>query len=398
MVKFECGRNGCSNEGKMQCPICVKNGLPPARFCTQDCFKKTWTVHKLIHQAAGIGTNGKSANGEYDPYPGFEYSGELRPFPRRMEHNKVKNGVQKPDYAVHGQPISEQRAKSQTQIKQLTAEEIKGMEHVCELAREVLDIAVEMAKPGVTCEEIDDAVHAACMERDAYPSPLNYYEFPKSCCTSLNEVICHGIPDSRPLKEGDILNIDITLYKGGFHGDLNDTIFIGKPSDDALRLVKTARECLDRAIAACKPGMRYRDIGNIIQKHASFNDTSVVRTYCGHGIHQLFHTFPNVPHYGKNKAVGIMQPGHCFTIEPMINLGTWRDMLWRDGWTSTTTDGKLSAQFEETLLVTETGVRILTKRRSGSCRPYFYDQLDDLGITYEPDTGVGAPTINNCEN
>ena len=195
------------------------------------------------------------------------------------------------------------------------------MKKACELGREVLEIGAKLVRAGVTTDEIDRAVHEACIQRECYPSPLNYYTFPKSCCTSVNEVVCHGIPDLRPLQDGDIINIDISVYHKGYHGDLNETYFVGKPDMESLRLVTTAYECLDFAIKSCKPGMRYRDVGAIIQKHAQANKCSVVRTYCGHGIHHLFHCAPTIPHYAKNKAIGVMKPGHCFTIEPMINAG-----------------------------------------------------------------------------
>jgi methionyl aminopeptidase len=199
----------------------------------------------------------------------------------------------------------------------------------------------------------------------SYPSPLNYVHFPKSVCTSINETICHGIPDQRPLEDGDIINIDVTLYHEGFHGDINETYYVGekaRSNPDAVRVVETARECLDKSIEIVKPGMLFRDPGNVIEKHAKSRNCSVVKSYCGHGINQLFHCAPNVPHYAKNKAVGTAKPGMCFTIEPMINIGTHRDRLWPDDWTSTTADGSLSAQFEHTLLVTEDGVEVLTAR------------------------------------
>jgi methionyl aminopeptidase len=181
-----------------------------------------------------------------------------------------------------------------------------------------------------------------------YPSPLNYGEFPKSICTSVNEVICHGIPDQYVLKDGDIINLDISLYHGGFHGDLNETYYVGesaKKNPKAVRVVETTRQALDAAIANVKPGMLIREAGNIIEKHAKSQKLSVIRTYCGHGINQLFHCAPNVPHYAKNKAIGEAKPGICFTIEPMIALGTHRDKTWPDNWTSVTQDGKLTAQF-----------------------------------------------------
>lgn len=178
-------------------------------------------------------------------------------------------------------------------------------------------------------------------------------------------MICHGIPDQRVLLDGDILNLDVTLYHEGFHGDLNETYYVGEQAQadpDSVRVVEAARECLDKAIEIVKPGMLFRDPGNVIEKHAKSRDCSVVKTYCGHGINQLFHTAPNIPHYAKNKQVGTAKAGMCFTIEPMISLGSYRDKTWPDDWTSVTTDGSRTAQFEHTLLVTEDGVEVLTAR------------------------------------
>lgn len=186
----------------------------------------------------------------------------------------------------------------------------------CKLGREVLDEAAKVCDVGITTDEIDRVVHEACIERECYPSPLNYYEFPASCCTSVNEVrkflpfffilvfwflqvICHGIPDTRPLKDGDICNVDITVYHRGFHGDLNETFFVGNVKEQHKNLVKVTHECLMKAIDIVKPGEKYREIGNVIQKHAQAHGYSVVRSYCGHGIHRLFHTTPNIPHYAS---------------------------------------------------------------------------------------------------
>ena len=188
-------------------------------------------------------------------------------------------------------------------------------------------------------------------------------------CTSVNEVICHGIPDHRPLQDGDIVNIDVTLYHGGFHGDLNETYYVGESAaknPDNVRVVEASRDCLEEAIKLVKPGALFRDYGNTIEKLAKSRDCQVVKTYCGHGIDQRFHCTPNVPHYAKNKAVGEAKPGMCFTIEPMITLGSYKDKTWPDDWTSVTADGKRSAQFEHTLLVTETGVEVLTARLADS--------------------------------
>ena len=215
----------------------------------------------------------------------------------------------------------------------------------------------------------------AAVELECYPSPLNYYNFPKSCCTSVNEVICHGIPDMRKLESGDLCNVDVTVYHRGFHGDLNETFFVGEVKQEHKNLVKVTYESLMAAIAIVKPGERYREIGNVIQKHVTPHGYSVVKSYCGHGIHRLFHTAPNVPHYAKNSAVGVMKAGHCFTIEPMIAMGSWRDVSWPDNWTAVTADGQWSAQFEQTLLVTDTGCEILTRRRENDGKPWFMDKM-----------------------
>lgn len=223
-----------------------------------------------------------------------------------------------------------------TQIKINSDEDIEAMRVVGKLARECLDEGAKACGVGVTTDEIDRIIHEAAIERDCYPSPLNYYKFPKSCCTSVNEVICHGIPDTRPLENGDLCNLDITVYHRGFHGDLNETFFVGEVKEEHKKLVQVTYEALSKAIAIVKPGERYREIGNVIQKHVQQHGYSVVKSYCGHGIHELFHTAPNVPHYAQNKAVGVMKAGQTFTIEPMISQGVWRDISWDDNWTAAT--------------------------------------------------------------
>lgn len=372
-----CESPGCNVTAKLQCPTCMKLGIQGSYFCSQECFKENWKTHKMLHKIAkGEGMDGTGEKDKYDPWPNHRYTGHLRPYPQ-TPRRKVPAHIPGPDYATHpaGKPISEQQVKQGAQIKTLADEEIEGLRVACKLGREVLDEAARIIDIGVTTDEIDRIVHEACIERDCYPSPLNYYEFPRSCCTSVNEVICHGIPDLRPLANGDICNVDVTVYHRGFHGDLNETFLIGNVSPAGKRLTQVTWECLDRAIKIVKPGEKYREIGNVIQKHAQANGFSVVRSYCGHGIHQLFHTAPSIPHYAKNKAVGVMKAGHCFTIEPMISQGTWRDELWPDKWTAVTADGMLSAQFEHTLLVTDTGVEILTARQVKDGQPYFMDKL-----------------------
>ncbi|OQR90409.1 methionine aminopeptidase [Thraustotheca clavata] len=352
-----CATPGCGKPGKMACPTCKKIGVPAniSSFCSQDCFKKYWPQHKGMHKLF-------TQPSTDDKFFGYQFSGPLRPgtvSPMRT----VPDHIMKPDYAVGGIPISEQQADRSNKIPVYSPEQIAGIREACRVGREVLDIAGRAIRIGMTTDEIDVIVHEACMERNIYPSPLNYYHFPKSVCTSVNEVICHGIPDSRPLQDGDILNIDVTIYKNGYHGDLNDTFLIGNVDEEGVRLVKNAFDCLAAAVAMVKPGTMYRDLGKQIAAVAESEGFSVVKTYCGHGIGSLFHTSPNVPHYAKNKAVGIMKPGHIFTIEPMINVGSWRDGRWPDDWTAVTTDGKRSAQFEHTILVTETGYELLTARQ-----------------------------------
>jgi len=294
---------------------------------------------------------------------GYSFIGKLRPalvHPRKPP----PPGSVVPDYGSHPDGVSlEERARPK-EIPELTGTDLETMREACRLGREILDLASRALKPGVTGDFIDRLVYHACCERKCYPSPLNYYKFPKSVCVSPNEVICHGIPDMRPIEEGDIVNLDISIYYKGFHSDLNETFFVGKCDEDAHRVVRAAYESLLAAVQLIRPGTLYRDLGAAIVGSASKSACSIVNTYTGHGVGRLFHGPPNVPHYKKNKAVGIMKPGHVFTVEPMVNLGgNGGDRLWPDNWTAVTKDGKLSAQFEHTFLVTEQGVEVLTARR-----------------------------------
>ncbi|TFK29911.1 methionine aminopeptidase [Coprinopsis marcescibilis] len=361
-----CQSSACPNgnpPSRLECPSCNKLGIRGSFFCGQECFKAgcRFKTHKIIHDLAKPGAKfSLLPEGVYNPFPSYSFTGSLHPWYPLSSKRDVPAHIPRPDYAVTGTPISEVQASGQPP-KILTPEQQEKMRTVCRLSREVLDLAASHVRPGVTTDEIDEIVHNATIERGAYPSPLNYRGFPKSVCTSVNEVICHGIPDKRPLKEGDIVNIDVSLYYQGYHGDLNGTYPVGNIDEESAKLIRTTRECLDAAIKLCKPGALFRDLGKAIEPIAKANGCSVVRTYTGHGINELFHTAPNIPHYAKNKAVGSMKAGMAFSIEPMINLGNnWADVHWPDNWTATTVDGKRSAQFEETLLVTETGVEILT--------------------------------------
>jgi len=204
-------------------------------------------------------------------------------------------------------------------IEVKSKEDIDKMREVGIIARKALDLGHSLVRPGITTDEIDKAVYKFIIENDAYPSPLNYNHFPKSLCTSVNEIICHGIPDSRPLEEGDIVNLDVTVFKLGFHVDLNETYHVGKVSESSVFLVEKAYRGLEEAEKLLKPGTMYRELGNVIGKYIEEHGLSVTRSYCGHGLGNLFHSSPSIPHYRDNKAPGFMKVGHVFTIEPMIN-------------------------------------------------------------------------------
>ncbi|KAG5192994.1 peptidase M24, structural domain-containing protein [Tribonema minus] len=358
-----CETPGCGKPASMGCPTCIKLGLPRSLYCSQECFKSHWPQHKALHKLV---RSAQEPSGILPAFSGYSYTGSLRPAPLSAPR-VVPSHIPRPDYADHplGHSASEQGDKmTNTSIPIYTAKQVEGIREACRIGREVLDAGGRAARVGATTDEIDRVVHEACVERGAYPSPLNYYQFPKSVCTSVNEAICHGIPDARELSDGDVCNVDVSTYFGGFHGDLNETFLVGGVDDEGRALVKTAFTCLQAAINMVRPGTMYRDLGTVIGKVARENNCQVVRTYCGHGIGALFHTVPNIPHYPKNKAKGIMKPGHIFTIEPMINLGVWQDRTWPDNWTSVTADGRRSAQFEHTILVTDTGYELLTAREN----------------------------------
>jgi methionyl aminopeptidase len=274
--------------------------------------------------------------------------GELSP--RRA----VPNEISRPDYAESGEPTrwDEPRIKSPKIIER--------MRRAGRVAAEILELAGREVAPGVTTDHIDEIVHQACIERGVYPSPLNYRGFPKSVCTSVNEVICHGIPDDRTLRDGDICNIDVTIYRDGVHGDTNATFLVGDVDPASRRLVRVTRECLELGIAAVKPGAPISDIGRVIEAHAGSNGYEVVRAFVGHGIGEQFHTDLQIPHYHEPRLATVIEPAMTFTIEPMIAMGTGNHHLWDDGWTAVTTDGSRTAQFEHTILVTESGAEVLT--------------------------------------
>ncbi|MBF0278519.1 MAG: methionyl aminopeptidase [SAR324 cluster bacterium] len=242
-----------------------------------------------------------------------------------------------------------------------TKEQIEGIRKSSQLTCKILDLLEEQIRPGITTNEINEWVHDYTIDNGAYPAPLNYRGFPKSVCTSLNEVICHGIPDETVLKDGDILNVDVTCILDGYYGDSNRMYLIGNVSEEAKTLSRVAKECLYLGIEQVKPFNTIGDIGFAIQEYAENKGFSVVRDFCGHGVGIEFHEDPQVPHYGDPKTGPVLTPNMVFTIEPMINMGRYESRILADRWTAVTADGSLSAQWEHTLLVTEDGVEVLTE-------------------------------------
>jgi methionyl aminopeptidase len=286
--------------------------------------------------------------------------GEISPIRTVPEH------IVRPDYALTGRP-------SGSRVRNIIKNEdqIARMRRACRAARQVLEIAKSAVRPGVTTDAIDAITHQAYINLGGYPSTLNYHGYPKSLCTSVNEVICHGIPDSRVLQDGDILNLDVTIYLDGMHGDLSETVYVGKVDDASKKLVETTHACLMKGIESVRSGSRICDIGRGIQEIAEQHHYGVVRAFVGHGIGETFHMDPQVPHYFDPGQTFELRPGMVFTIEPMINQGDWRHLMWDDRWTAVTIDGKRSAQFEHTILVTERGVEILTLPE-GEAQPFVF--------------------------
>jgi len=249
-----------------------------------------------------------------------------------------------------------------------TPEEIGKMRIAGRLAAEVLEMIEPYVKVGVTTDELNQICHDYIVNtQQAVPAPLNYHGFPKSICTSVNQVVCHGIPNDKKLKNGDIVNIDITVIKDDYHGDTSKMFYVGDVAPHAQRLCEVTQECLYKGIELVKPGARLGDIGFVIQQHAEKAHYSVVREYCGHGIGKEFHEDPQVLHYGRPNTGEVLQEGMIFTIEPMINAGKRHVKLSkRDGWTVETADKRLSAQWEHTILVTADGYEVLTRRNEES--------------------------------
>jgi len=274
-------------------------------------------------------------------------AGQLSPW------REVPPHIPRPEYVGKKEPTRSNRTVQ-------TPEVIDRMRVAGRLAARAVVLAGEHCKPGVTTDEIDAVVHEFLCDHGAYPSTLGYKGFPKSCCASLNEVICHGIPDSTVIEDGDIVNVDVTAFLGGVHGDTNQTFCVGEVAEDVRLLVERTREATMRGVKAVAPGRPLNVIGRVIEAYAKRFGYGVVRDFGGHGIGESFHSGLFVPHYDNPDLALVMEPGMTFTIEPMITLGTYKHDMWPDGWTVVTKDRRWTAQFEHMVAVTDTGYEILT--------------------------------------
>jgi methionyl aminopeptidase len=266
----------------------------------------------------------------------------------------VPRSIERPEYVDRPAPAPHGSGDVQT------PETIERMRIAGRIAAQALQAAGDAVKPGVTTDELDRVGHEFLLDHGAYPSTLGYRGFPKSLCTSVNECICHGIPDSRELVDGDIVNIDITAFIGGVHGDTDATFLVGDVDEESRLLVERTEEALRRAIKAVRPGREVNVVGRVLESYAKRFGYGVVTDFTGHGISTSFHSGLIIPHYDDERFDTVMEPGMTFTIEPMLTLGTIEWDMWDDGWTVVTKDGKRTAQFEHTLVVTDTGAEVLT--------------------------------------
>ena len=331
----------------------------PTLAANDPCWCGSGRRYKRCHRIADLDPERAAAAQAEREELERQSAGWVKPG-RLSPRREVPAHIPRPDYALdrHGRPKLREPGRPKD------PETIALMRRAGQAAAEVLAAAGAAVRPGITTDELDAVVHEECLRRGGYPSPLGYggavMPFPKSVCTSVNEVICHGIPDSTVLADGDIVNADITIYLDGVHGDTNATFLVGDVDEPSRKLVEVTRECLDLGIAAVRPGARVRDIGRAIQDHAEGLGYGVVRAFVGHGIGRSFHSDPQVFHYDNPSARAQLVPGMTFTIEPMITMGAWQHEMWDDGWTAVTVDRSRTAQFEHTLLVTDDGAEILT--------------------------------------
>uniref|UniRef100_A0A0P4WD60 Methionine aminopeptidase n=1 Tax=Scylla olivacea TaxID=85551 RepID=A0A0P4WD60_SCYOL len=325
----------------------VRRGTPwaPATHSTGSCI--TSPQHTMTEQRRGVWDLFRRVN--FGSYAVLDNVGEVSlPQP-------VPAHIPRPPYAETGEPLP---PPATPDIHSLSGEE--AMRNACRLAAEVQNAVKENIKAGMTTEEVDVLVHNRAIDAGAYPSPLNYRGFPKSVCTSVNNVACHGIPDDRPLMDGDIVSVDVTVFIGGYHGDCCETYMIGEVDDPGRHLVRAARRCRDEAIALCGPGVPFYAIGNRVERVAEEEGVRVVPCFIGHGISNYFHGPPDIYHC-YNFYPGEMEPGMTFTVEPVITQGKEEVVLLEDGWTAVMLDNARAAQFEHTVLITDSGHEILTE-------------------------------------
>ncbi len=277
----------------------------------------------------------------------------IKPYPLTAQR-PVPRHIERPHYV--GRPAPDRYRGSHVQ----SAEVIEKIRIAGRIAAQAMHVAADAIAPGVTTDHLDAVAHEFICDQGAYPSALGYRGFPKSICTSANEVICHGIPDTRPLEDGDLVKIDVTAFIGGVHGDNCGTFYCGEVGQASKDLTDRTREALNRAIKAVRPGRQVNVIGRVIQAYAKRFGYGVVRDYTGHGVHSSFHSGLVIPHYDEPSLTTVIQSGMTFTIEPMLTLGDYRSTLWSDGWTVVTNDRSRCAQFEHSLVVTDHGAEILT--------------------------------------
>ena len=327
------------------------------------CWCGSGSKYKRCHAGADL-----SGTRRRDPAKPSAERVANRVRPGRLSPRRgVPTSIERPSYVANGGvPTDEQGP-----LTLRTPDEIDRMRRTGRAAGELLASMAERIKPGITTDELDAIVHERAIEIGAYPSPLGYQGFPKSVCTSVNEVICHGIPDDRPLAEGDILNIDVTIFREGVHGDTSRMFRVGEISDERERLIEITERAMYAGIGAGVAGAQVRDIGTAIQKVAQPAGLGIVRSFVGHGVGPAFHSAPTVFHYEEPSATTRIEPGMTFTVEPMLNLGAWQHTMWNDGWTAVSIDLSDSAQFEHTVLVREDGVELLTVP-DGAPQPFLH--------------------------